>query len=128
MLLKLVLAFTLIPIAEIYFLIKLGGAIGAINTILVVIITALTGAYLARLEGLKTMIQIRGHLEQGLMPTEEMFDALLIFIAGIVLMTPGFLTDIAGLLVLIPKSRKHIKAWIKSKVSQMTHEKIYTID
>ncbi len=128
MLVKLVLAFTLIPIAEIYLLIKLGGAIGAINTILVVIVTALAGAYLARLEGLKTMMQIRGHLEQGLMPTEEMFDALLIFIAGIVLMTPGFLTDLAGLLVLIPGSRKHIKAWIKSKTSHITREKLHTIE
>ncbi|HMB31326.1 MAG TPA: FxsA family protein [Desulfohalobiaceae bacterium] len=128
MLIKLVLAFTLIPIAEIYLLIKLGGAIGAINTILVVIVTALAGAYLARLEGLKTMMQIRGHLEQGLMPTEEMFDALLIFIAGIVLMTPGFLTDIAGLLVLIPGSRRHIKSWIKSKTSHITHEKLHTIE
>ncbi|MFP4630454.1 MAG: FxsA family protein, partial [Desulfohalobiaceae bacterium] len=63
MLLKLFLAFTLIPIAEIYVLIKLGGVFGALNTILLVLLTALAGAYLAKLQGLKTMLQIRHNLD-----------------------------------------------------------------
>ncbi|MFW6178097.1 MAG: FxsA family protein [Desulfohalobiaceae bacterium] len=113
MLLKLFLAFTLIPIAEIYVLIKLGGVFGALNTILLVLLTALAGAYLAKLQGLKTMLQIRHNLDQGIMPAEEMLDALLIFAAGVVLLTPGLLTDLAGLLVLFPPSRQYIKIWLK---------------
>lgn len=118
MLLKLILAFTLLPIAEIYVLIKLGGFLGAINTILIVILTAIVGGYLARLEGLKTMYQIRANLEQGIMPAEEMFNALLIFAAGLVLLTPGFITDIFGLLLLVPRTRTYIKIWLRKKLEQ----------
>lgn len=122
MLFKLLLAFTLIPIAEIYVLIKLGGVFGAFNTVLLVILTAIAGAYLAKLQGLKTMLQIRHNLDRGIMPADEMLDALLIFAAGVVLLTPGFITDLAGLLVLTPYTRYHFKRWLlrylKDKVGQ----------
>ena len=116
MFIKLFLAFTLIPVAEIYLLIKLGGAIGALNTIVVVILTALAGAYLARLEGMRTLKQLRTNMEQGAMPAGELLDALIIFVAGIVLLTPGFLTDIAGLLILFPLTRRYIKKWLRSRI------------
>ncbi len=102
MLLKLVLAFTLLPIAEIYLLIKLGSFIGAFNTILIVILTAFLGGYLAKAEGTKAFTQIRTNLNQGKIPTEDLLDALLIFIAGAIFLTPGFITDTGGLLLLIP--------------------------
>jgi len=123
MLLRLILAFTLIPVAEIYLLIKLGGFIGALNTVLVVIATAVAGAYLARLEGTRTLMQIRHNLDRGLMPAEDMFDALLIFAAGVVLLTPGFITDAAGLLVLLPATRKLLKSWLKKKFSEKISER-----
>ncbi|MCF8106567.1 MAG: FxsA family protein [Desulfohalobiaceae bacterium] len=116
MFVKLFLAFTLIPVAEIYLLIKLGGAIGALNTILVVILTAVAGAYLARLEGARTLMQIQTNMEQGVMPAAELIDAVIIFLAGIVLLTPGFLTDAAGLLLLFPLTRRYIKRWLKSRI------------
>jgi len=100
MLLKLFLAFTLIPVAEIYLLIKIGYSIGAFNTVLVVIITAFVGATLARMQGLQTMLRIKASLQQGITPTEDLIDAFIIFLAGIVLLTPGFITDITGLLLL----------------------------
>ena len=115
MLFKLILAFTLLPIAEIYLLIKLGGFIGAFNTILIVIVTAIAGGYLAKSESTRTFAQIRLNLNQGQIPTENLLDALLIFIAGAVLLTPGFITDIAGLLLLIPITRKHIKSLLRKK-------------
>ncbi|MFW6415236.1 MAG: FxsA family protein [Thermodesulfobacteriota bacterium] len=115
MLLKLILAFTLLPIAEIYLLIKLGGFIGAFNTILIVIATAILGGYLAKSESTRTFAQIRLNLDQGKVPTEDLLDALLIFIAGAILLTPGFITDIAGLLLLIPTSRKYIKSMLRQK-------------
>ena len=118
MALKLFLAFTLIPVAEIYVLIKIGGHIGAFNTVLMVILTAFAGAYLAQLQGMQTMLRIRANLQQGLMPKDEMVDAVIIFVAGIVLLTPGFITDLAGLLLLLPVTRKHFKRFLKYKLDQ----------
>ncbi len=115
MLFKLFLAFTLIPVAEIYLLIKVGNNIGAFNTVVLVIATAFAGAYLARLQGTQTMYRVRASLEQGLMPAEAMLDALLIFVAGIVLLTPGFLTDAMGLLLLIPETRFLFKRYLRRK-------------
>ncbi len=115
MLLKLFLAFTLIPIIDLYLLIEVGTIIGALNTVILVIATGFAGAWLARLQGMQTMIRVRSSLQQGIMPTEELMDALLIFMAGIVLLTPGFITDAAGLLLLIPETRSHFKRFLRYK-------------
>ena len=115
MLLKLFLAFTLIPVLEIYLLIKLGTFLGALNTVIIVVLTGIIGAFLAKLQGLHTMIKVREGLNRGEMPAEEMLDALLILVAGIVLLTPGFLTDIAGLVILIPQTRVLFKRWLRKK-------------
>ena len=123
MFLKLFLAFTLIPMIELYLLIKLGAVIGAFNTLLLVILTGATGAYLARLQGLQVMFRVRERLQQGEMPAEDMLDALIIFIAGIVLLTPGLLTDIAGLLLLLPSIRFRFKVWLRQKLDLWTQNR-----
>jgi len=115
---KLFLAFTLIPFIEIYLLIKIGAQVGAFNTILIVIVTGLLGASLARLEGIKTMTKVRESLNRGELPAEEMLDAMLIFTAGVVLLTPGFLTDLAGLTLLVPKARYWFKRWLRKKFDE----------
>ena len=115
MLLKLFLAFTLIPFLELYLLIKIGYYLGAFNTILVVILTGFLGAYLAKLQGIKTMTRVRQSLNRGELPAEEMVDALLIFVAGVVLLTPGFITDLAGIGILIPGTRSWFKRWLRKK-------------
>lgn len=121
MLFKIFLAFTLIPALEIYLLMTIGGLIGALNTLVVILLTGFAGAYLARLEGLRTFMNIQRNLQQGIMPAEELIDALLILVAGIVLLTPGFLTDAAGVLLLIPQIRVHIKRWLRKKFDQWTN-------
>ena len=115
MFLKLFLAFTLVPFIEIYLLIKIGGQVGAFNTILIVILTGLLGASLARLEGIKTMTKVRESLNRGELPAEEMLDAMLIFVAGVVLLTPGFITDLTGLALLVPQARFWFKRWLRKK-------------
>ena len=115
MLLKLFLAFTLVPVVEIYLLIEIGGTLGAINTVALVVATGFAGAYLARLQGIQTMLRVRSSLQQGIMPTEELLDALLIFAAGVVLLTPGFITDAFGLLLLIPETRIAFKRFLRKK-------------
>ena len=116
MLLKLFLAFTLIPLVEIYLLIKLGQNFGAITSILLVIFTGILGAYLARMEGLRTLFRIQETLREGRMPGEELLDALLIAIAGLVLITPGFITDVVGFFLLFPFTRMLVKNWLKERM------------
>ena len=118
MFLKLFLAFTIVPFAEIYLLIKIGAQIGALNTILIVILTGLLGASLARLEGIKTMTKVRESLNRGELPAEEMLDAMLIFVAGVVLLTPGFITDLTGLALLVPQVRFWFKRWLRKKFDE----------
>ncbi len=116
--LKLFLAFTLVPAIEIFLFIRLGGAIGVFNTFLVVIITGVVGAGLARWQGTETMFRIRQSLARGETPAEEMIDAALIFVAGMVLLTPGFLTDSIGILLLWPVTRRQFKIFLRRKFDQ----------
>ncbi len=115
---KLFLLFALVPVAEIYVLVSVGGVIGVFPTIALVLLTALAGAHLARMQGLSTMVRIRENLDQGFMPAEELLDALLIFLAGMALLTPGFLTDLCGLLILLPATRNVFKRWLRKKFDE----------
>lgn len=115
MLLKLFLAFTIIPVVEIYLLMTIGSQIGIIATLSLVLLTGFLGASLARLQGVQTMMRVRSSLEQGIVPGEEMVDAVLIFAAGVVLLTPGFLTDLFGLLLLYPETRRRFKTYLRNK-------------
>ena len=119
MLWKLFLAFTLIPVSEIYILITIGGQIGILPSISLVILTGIVGASLARSQGLQTLGRIRDSFQQGLVPGEELLNALLIAIAGIVLLTPGFLTDAAGLFLLIPATRTLCREWLKRRMESV---------
>ncbi|MBW1913460.1 MAG: FxsA family protein [Deltaproteobacteria bacterium] len=113
MLFKLFLAFTVIPFLELYLLLTVGKYLGPLNTIMIVIITAFFGALLAKVQGLRTMLRVKESMLQGQMPAEELIDALLIFAAGVVLLTPGFITDLAGFLILIPYTRSLLKRWVR---------------
>ena len=119
MLWKLFLAFTLIPVSEIYILITIGGQIGILPSIALVILTGLVGASLARSQGLQTLGRIQDSFQQGLVPGEELLNALLIAIAGVVLLTPGFLTDAAGLFLLIPATRTLCREWLKRRMESV---------
>ena len=119
MLFKLFLCFTLIPVFELYLLIKVGTVIGGFNTILLVILTGFLGAWLARLEGMNTMMKLRMNLQQGHMPAEELLDAVIIFVAGVVLITPGLITDLFGLLLLWPITRNKFKRMARKKFDEM---------
>jgi UPF0716 protein FxsA len=119
MLARLFLLFTIVPLAELYLLIKIGSYMGAFNTIFLILITGILGALLARLEGLRTLRQITLSLNQGIVPAEELVDSVLIFVAGIVLVTPGVLTDVMGLLLLFPYTRTIFKRWLRKRFDRM---------
>ena len=116
--LKLFLAFTIIPIIEIYLLIEIGSIFGALTAITLVILTGFLGAFMARMQGLQTLFRIQESLREGRMPSGELLDALLIIIAGVVLLTPGFLTDSAGFLLLIPTTRNSIISWLQRQIER----------
>jgi UPF0716 protein FxsA len=111
----LILLFTILPALELAVLIHVGSYIGAGNTIIIIILTGIAGAYLARLQGFLVIHNIQSRLAQGVMPTEEMLDGLMIFCGGILLLTPGFITDMFGFLLLIPLIRMIIKAAVQKK-------------
>ncbi len=119
MLFKLFLCFTIIPVVELYFLIKIGSVIGGFNTILIVLGTGFFGAWLARMEGMHTLLRVRENMQQGIMPAEDLIDAFIIFVAGVLLITPGLLTDFSGLLLLWPVTRNQFKKFLKRKFNQM---------
>jgi UPF0716 protein FxsA len=128
MFVKLLLAFILIPLLELTLLIKLGGAIGVLNTIGIVVLTAVVGAYLARMEGTRTLLHIRASMDRGIMPTDELIDALIIFASGAVLLTPGFLTDLCGLLLLFPPSRHAFREWLKRRLASKINKRDIYVD
>jgi UPF0716 protein FxsA len=111
--------FIIVPLLELYILIKIGSYLGVLQTIALVLFTALLGVVLARFEGLRTLQQIRQSLSQGIVPAEEMVDAVLIFIGGILLITPGVLTDLFALVLLIPYSRMIFKRWLRRRFDRM---------
>ncbi len=122
MLLGLFFLFTLVPLLELYLLIRLGTYVGAVDTIAIVIGTGVAGGLLAKSQGLAVLDRMRAELNQGRLPAESLFDGLLILIAGAMLVTPGLLTDGFGLLLLIPWSRQGIKSWLKRKMQEKISE------
>lgn len=118
MFLRLFLLFTIVPLIELYLLLKLGSYIGIAATIGVVIGTAIAGSLLAKSQGLAVLRQARWELDQGRIPAESLFDGALVLIAGTMLITPGLITDCLGLFLLIPWSRRAFKSWLKRKLEQ----------
>jgi len=110
---RLLLLFTVVPLVELYLLIRLGRATSAGTAVAVVIGTGLLGAVLARREGLRCWLEIRRRLAAGQMPADALIDALLVLAAGTLLITPGLLTDAAGLLLLLPPTRARVRARLK---------------
>ena len=115
----LIILFTVLPALELAILIELGAHIGAGNTLLLIIFTGVLGAYLARLQGFITLTKIQHNLNTGVLPNEDLMDGLMILVGGIVLLTPGLITDTIGFLLLIPWTRLLIKKVLRKKFETM---------
>ena len=102
---KLFLLFAILPIVEIAILINVGEQIGGWYTVAIVIVTAFAGAHLVRQQGLSTLMQAQQKMQAGAMPGQEMAEGLLLVIAGVLLVTPGFVTDGIGFLLSLPMTR-----------------------
>ena len=101
-----------IALAEIYLLLQVGSIIGALPTIFLVVLTAALGAWLLRQQGFATFRRFQENLAQGVIPAYEMIEGLIILLGGLLLLTPGFITDILGIACLIPSLRKKIAQYV----------------
>ena len=111
-----------IPAIEIYLMIKIGGMIGALNTIFLIFFTAITGVYFARLEGLNAIRSGFNQLVKNEMPIYEIISGATLAFAALLLIIPGFLTDLVGFLLIIPVTRKFFIRPISSKFNRKKND------
>ncbi|HVE47634.1 MAG TPA: FxsA family protein [Acidimicrobiales bacterium] len=104
------LAFLVVPFLELFVILKVGGAIGALNTIGLLIVVSVVGAWLVKREGLSVLRRAQARVQSGGIPAKELVDGVLILFAGALLLTPGFLTDVVAVLLLLPPVRAGLRA------------------
>ena len=105
----LVLLFLLVPLAELYVIIQVGQAFGALNTIALLILISAAGAWLVKREGMSVWRRFQRQIEAGAVPGKEIADGVMILFAGALLMSPGFLTDVLGIALLLPPVRAVVR-------------------
>jgi len=119
---KLLILFVIVPITELYILIEVGKKIGSLTTIGIIILTGIIGAYLVKSQGFMILRKIQNDLNEGIMPGDSLIQGAIILAGGILLLTPGFVTDILGFIFLIPVSRnivkKYLLKWLKGKIKE----------
>ncbi len=119
---RLFILFTLVPLLELYLLIKVGSHLGAEATILLIVLTGGVGALMARMQGFQVIVQIRERLREGVLPAAELLAGGLIVVGGLLLVTPGLLTDVVGLALLLPFVRSRVVVWIKDFMRRKIQE------
>lgn len=117
---RLLMLFILVPLAELYLFLELGGMIGLPATLGIIVLTGILGASLTKAQGTRALTRFRQAGAEGRIPHQEVLDGLLILLAGAVLLTPGFLTDTVGFCLLLPPCRAVIRgrlaAYLKTKI------------
>ena len=107
-----------VPFAEIYVLLQVGGAIGVVNTLVLLVVISVVGAWLAKREGLGVLRRMQRSIDSGRVPGTELVDGFLILLAGALMLTPGFLTDILAILLLLPPVRAVVRRELRRRVAR----------
>src|SRR3954454_624777 len=115
----LILVFIVVPIAERYVIFKIGDAIGGAPTLALLVIDSLLGSWLMRSQGRTVWNRFQQTMEAGRIPHREVFDGVLVIFGGAFLITPGFLTDIIGVLLLVPPTRALFRRWLVRRGGRM---------
>ncbi len=119
---KILLLFLIVPATELYILIEVGRKIGGLTTIGIIILTGIIGAYLVKDQGFMILNKIQNDLNEGIMPGDSLIQGAIILAGGVFLLTPGFVTDIVGFVLLTPVSRnivkKYLLKWLKGKIKE----------
>jgi UPF0716 protein FxsA len=113
--LRLLLLFTVVPFIELVLLIEIGRRVGFPATLALIVVTGVVGAWLARLQGLRTLAEVQREVRAGHLPGASLVDGLLILVAGAVLLTPGVLTDVCGFVLLVPASRRLVREALRRR-------------
>ena len=113
MFIRLLIVVILLPLAEIFVLIESGRAIGVWPTVLLVVLTGIAGSWLMRHQGLALLGRIRAELAAGLLPAGTLLDGALVLAGGLLLLTPGFCTDLLGFTMLVPTTRRWWRRWLE---------------
>ncbi|HGE6141478.1 TPA: FxsA family protein [Vibrio cholerae] len=108
--------FIAVPVIEIALFIQVGGVLGVWPTIALVLLTAIVGASLVRSQGLQTLLTVQQRLAQGQLPAQQILEGVMLAVAGVLLLIPGFFTDILGMLVLLPAPRAYFAKQLMSRV------------
>ncbi|KAA9031706.1 FxsA family protein [Niallia endozanthoxylica] len=123
----LILLFILIPAAEIGVLLLSGNTIGIWPTVVLLIATGVLGSYLAKKQGMNTLRKVQEQLQYGRMPGDEILNGVCILLGGVMLLSPGFLTDIFGLILLLPPTRAAMKPIILKTLKKWMNNNTFTI-
>ncbi len=107
-----------VPFAEIYVLLQVGDAIGVVNTLGLLILISVVGAWLAKREGFGVLRRMQRSIDAGRVPGTELVDGFLILLAGALMLTPGFLTDILAILLLLPPVRAVVRRELRRRVAR----------
>ncbi|MCU1463931.1 MAG: FxsA cytoplasmic rane protein [Acidimicrobiales bacterium] len=118
MLAVLALLFILIPLAEIWVIVQVGQAIGVLNTFGLLVLSGIIGGWLMKREGLAVWRRAQASVERGQVPTKELIDGVLILGGGALMVAPGFITDIVGMLLLLPPVRAAIRALVRRRIAR----------
>lgn len=115
MLARLISLFVILPLVELFLLLRVGALIGAGPTVGIVIFTGIAGGLMARRQGFAVWRRIQEHLDRGMLPAAPLVDGLFVLAGGLLLLTPGLITDAAGFLALFPPTRGLLKRWIRKR-------------
>src|ERR1700674_1005800 len=110
---RLFILLAVIPVIELFLLIKVGRLLGAVPTVVLLLSISLAGAWLVRHQGFEVLRRIQAEMAQGWLPAAELLDGALVLVGGVLLLTPGFFTDVLGLFFLIPFTRAIIKQFVR---------------
>ena len=119
---RLFLLFTAIPLLELMILIDLGSWMGVAPTLGLVLLTGAAGAWIARLQSLSVLGRIQRELAEGRLPGAELVEGALVLVGGLFLLTPGLLTDLMGLSLMVPAFRSAVRAWLIRRLERLVRE------
>jgi UPF0716 protein FxsA len=117
-LLALIVVFIVVPLAELYVIIQVGQAIGALPTIAILLLDSVLGSMLLRAQGRAVWRRFNAALAAGRMPHREVVDGVLVIFGGAFLITPGFITDVVGVVLLLPPTRALVRAWLARRLAR----------
>jgi len=114
----LVLLLIIVPIAELYVIVQVGHVLGVVNTLALLVLISFFGAWLMKREGLSTWRRAQRQIDAGTVPGRELVDGALIVLAGALLLAPGFLTDVVGILLLLPPVRAAVRTFARHRIER----------